>query len=141
MSYTKPVQTPFAANLQPNEFVVTLDTGDNVAIVASMSVEPNTGNPVCQVSARAVDGTGLTRTDAVGQSITSGWSHTSNPTELATLGSVGALQTQCMRAVLGETTTLWNDPIHQTTLATVSIRTNLTSAAHAGPVTDISALL
>lgn len=141
MSYTKPNQSPFAANLQANEAVVTLDTGDDVAISAVMSVEPNTGNAVCQVAARVVDATGLTRNDAVGQPIQSGWSHTSNPAEMATLGTVSALQTQCMLAVLGEPTTLWSDPIHQTTLVSVSIRTNLASAAHAGSVADVISLL
>jgi hypothetical protein len=143
MSYTKPVQTPFAPNLVESEFVVLLDSGDFVAISAAMSVEPNSGNAVCQVSARAVDAAGLTRMDAATppQPISSGWSHMSNPDEIAATGSIGEIQKQCMLAVLGEPTTLWGDPIHSTTLVSVSIRTNLGSAAHAGPVTDLSTLL
>jgi len=88
MSYTKPDQTPYAAHISPSEFVVRLDTGDDVAISAVMSVEPNTGNANCAVAARVVNADGTSRLDAMGQPIESGWSHTTNPTELATVGSV-----------------------------------------------------
>ncbi|MGH8160291.1 MAG: hypothetical protein ACREPQ_19435 [Rhodanobacter sp.] len=143
MAYTKPVQTPFAANLQPHEFVVQLDTGDYVAVDAEMSVEPNTGNPAVMVSARAVDATGMTRNDSgtPPMPIASAFSHTSNQTELAALGGVNALQLQACLAVLGETTTIWNDSVHASVMENASIRTNLASAAHAGPVTDLSTLL
>lgn len=141
MPYTKPDQTPFTA-LQPNETVVTLDTGDNVAVRCESSVEPNSGNPAVAAFARAVDATGTDKLDGAGHPIKSAFSHCSNPTELASIGGASALQKLAMMAVLGESTTpLWQDPIHATVLENASIRTNITAAAHAGPVTNPGALL
>lgn len=56
-----------------------------------MSVEPNTGNANCEVAARQVNQDGTSKLDAMGQPITSGWSHTTNPIELANVGSVQSL--------------------------------------------------
>jgi len=142
MAYTKPDQTPFAANLTDHEFVVTLDTGDNIAVRCDATVQANSGNPVVQVFARVVDGTGADRIDSVGQSINSGFSHTSNTGEIATLGGVAVLQKLCVMAVLGEPTSpMWGDPLHATMLQNASIRTNLASAAHAGPVTNLATII
>lgn len=141
MSYTKPSQAPFT-QLQPNETVVTLDSGDNVAVRCESSVEPNSGNPAVAAGARVVDATGADKLDGNGQPIHSSFSHCSNPTELAQVGGAAALQKLALLAVLGESTApLWQDPIHASVLANASIRTNLAAAAHAGPVTDPGALL
>jgi hypothetical protein len=141
MSYTKPDQTPFTA-LQPNETVVTLDAGDTVAVRCESSVEPNSGNPAVAAWARVVDATGADRLDGMGQAIQSAFSHCSNPTELAQVGGAAQLQKLALMAVLGESTApLWQDAIHATVLENASIRTNITAAAHAGPVTDPGALL
>ncbi|KZC23552.1 hypothetical protein RHOFW104T7_13195 [Rhodanobacter thiooxydans] len=141
MSYTKPDQAPFTV-LQPNETVVTLDTGDNVAVRCESSVEPNSGNPAVAAFARVVDTTGADKLDGAGQPIKSAFTHCSNPTEVENVGGASALQKLAMLAVLGESTApLWQDPIHATVLENASIRTNITAAAHAGPVTDPGALL
>jgi hypothetical protein len=141
MPYTKPNQATFTA-LQPNETVVTLDTGDNVAVRCESSVEPNSGNPAVTAWARVVDATGADKLDGLGEPIQSAFSHCSNPTELASVGGAPALQKLALLAVLGESTApLWQDPIHASVLANASIRTNLTAAAHAGPVADPGALL
>jgi hypothetical protein len=141
MAYTKPSQTPFTA-LQPNETVVTLDTGDNVAVRCESSVEPNSGNPAVTAWARVVDATGADKLDGAGQPIKSAFGHCSNPTELATLGGAAALQKLVLLAVLGESTApLWQDPNHASVLENASIRTNIVAAAHAGPVADPGALL
>lgn len=141
MSYTKPSQTTFT-QLQPNETVVTLDTGDNVAVRCESSVEPNSGNPAVAAWARVVDAVGADKLDGAGQPIQSSFSHCSNPTEMASVGGAAALQKVAVMAVLGESTApLWQDPIHASVLQNASIRTNLASAAHAGPVTDLGALL
>jgi hypothetical protein len=141
MSYTKPVQTPFV-NLQPHEFVVTLDTAQNVAVRVESSVEPTSGNPVVSAWGRVVDATGIDKPDGVGQPIYTAFSHCSNPTEQSSVGGAAGLQKAALMAVLGESTApLWTDPIHATMLQNASIRTNIASAASAGPVTLPGALL
>lgn len=142
MSYTKPDQTPFTANLVDHETVVTLDSGQAVAVRCECSVEPNSGNPAVSAFARAVDASGVSTMDGTGQPIATSFSHCSCPGEVDNLGGVGVLQKLAIMAVLGEPTSpLWQDPIHATVLQNASIRTNLTSAASAGPVTDLGALL
>jgi hypothetical protein len=142
MPYTKPDQTPFTANLTDHETVVTLDTGEYVAVRCEGSVEPNSGNPAVVASARVVGADGAASLDAAGKPIQSHFSHCSNPTELEAVGGACALQRIAVMAVLGESTApLWQDPIHATVLENASIRTNLASAAHAGPVTDLATLL
>jgi hypothetical protein len=142
MAYTKPDQIPFAGNLAPDEFVVTLDSGQSVAVRAEGSVEPTSGNPVCAAWARVVNGDGTNAVDAAGQPMETAFCHTSNPTELAELGGAAVLQKIMLMAVLGESTApFWQDPIHASVLQNASIRTNIASAAHAGPVTDLSSLL
>lgn len=140
MAYTKPDQTPFT-KIEPNEFVVTLDTGQNVAVSVSVSVLDNSGNPALMAAARVVQADGSNELDANGDPIASAFAHTSNPTEMATLGGMPQLQTQMLLAVLGEPVTIWNDPIHATVMENASIRTNIATAAHAGPVTNPGALL
>jgi hypothetical protein len=140
MSYTKPDQSPFTPNLIPGELVVQLDTGDFVAITANMLIESNSGNPACVVSARAVDSTGLTRS-VNNAPITSEWCHTTSLDEINQLGGVATVQKECMLAILGEPTTIWDDPIHLGTISIVSIRNNLMSAKHAGVVMDVGNLL
>lgn len=142
MSYTKPDQTPFAANLTDHETVVLLDTGQAVAVRCECSVEPNTGNLAVAAAARVVNPDGSNWLDNAGQPCESGFSHCSNPAELTSLGGAAALQKLVSMAVLGESTApLWQDPLHASTLQTASIRTNIASAAHAGPVTGLGALL
>jgi hypothetical protein len=142
MPYTKPDQTPFATHLQDHETVVTLDSGQHVAVRCESTVEPNSGNPAVAAWARAINDDGTDALDGTGSPIKSAFSHCSNPVELAQLGGASALQRVAVMAVLGEPTApLWQDPIHATMLENASIRTNLASAAHAGPVTDLAALI
>ena len=142
MAYTKPDQTPFAANLNDNEIVVTLDSGQNIAVRCECSVEPNSGNPVCKAFARVVDATGANALDSMGEPMLASFGHTSSAAELDELGGMPALQKIAIMAVLGESTApLFQDPIHATELLNWSIRTNIAAAAHAGPVTDLGSLL
>lgn len=141
MSYSKPDQTPFAANLTDHEVVVQLDSGDYVAVCCACSVEPSSGNAVIKAAARVVDGTGADALDADGGAMKTSFSHTSSPQEASELG-IPALQKISMMAVLGESTApMFQDPIHAVELINWSIRTNIASSAHAGPVTDPGALL
>lgn len=140
MSYTKPNQTSFT-KLLPNEFVVTLDSGQNVAVAVSVQVEDNSGNPALMATARVVASDGTSEPDANGNSIQSAFTHTSNPTEVTQAGGMAAIQKQMLLAVLGEPVTIWTDPIHATVLENASIRTNIATAAHAGPVADPGSLL
>ena len=142
MSYTKPVQAPFAANLAPDEFVVTLDTGENIAVRCSTTVTNNTGYAALIPQARQVDASGMTVLDANGHPIVSEFGCNASPADIALAGSMAALQKLAIMGVLGEPTApLWDDPIHTTMLANASIRTTIASAAHAGPVADLGALL
>jgi hypothetical protein len=142
MAYTKPDQTPFSANLKDHEWVVTLDTGQNVAVCCEMSVEPNSGNPVVSACARVVNVDGTTAVDGIGKTMESTFPHTSTVQEVGEVGGVTALQKIALMAVLGESTApLFTDPIHSTELLNWSIRTNIASAAHAGPVADLGSLL
>ncbi|MBS0200668.1 MAG: hypothetical protein JSR70_09480 [Proteobacteria bacterium] len=149
MAYTKPAQAAFAANLAAGEFVVTLDTGQSVAVHVCLEVEPNTGNPVVKAAARVVNADGTDYHDASGNPIKTGFGHTSSSQEMATLGGTGstqaqqvaALTKQAYLAVLGEPTQLWGDPIHTGPMQDASIRVNIASHANAGTVTNAGGIL
>jgi len=133
MAYT--VMSPQPAGLHAGEIAVTLDTGDHVAVSAVCGIESNTGNPSIVSGARVINTDGTDKLDATGQAITSGFSQVTNQTEISLAGSMSAVQKCVLLAVLGESTApLWQDAIHATELQNASIRTNLASAAHAGPV-------
>jgi|GEM_PF-3249623 len=140
MAYTKPDQTPFT-KLQPNEFVVTLDSGQNVAVAVSVWTEDTSANPSLVSAARVVQADGSNQLDANNDPIRSAFTHTSNATELANVGGMANLQKQMLLAVLGEATTLWSDPIHTTDMQNASIRASITTAGHAGPVASPGSLL
>ncbi len=142
MSYTKLDPTPFAANLAAGEVVVQLDTGDDVAVRATISVQDQTGLPAMQAWARAVNPDGTTRTGPDGSPIQCSMSHRMTAEELAAVsGAAGALKL-AIAAVLGEPTTpLWTDPIFTTVLQDWSIRTNLSTATHWGSVTDLASVI
>lgn len=143
MSYTVVTDpSPFAANLQPEELVVQLDTGDHVAVRVSAGMDAASGNPVLKAWARAVNADGTTRLGPNGEPLQSAMSHTMSAAELSAVGSIGAALRIAARAVLGEDTApLWTDPIHATPLQDWSIRSNLATAAHWGPVADLGSLL
>lgn len=139
MSYT--LKSPQPTGLQPNETAVSLDTGDEVAVAAVCSVAANSGCPVIAATARVINADGTDKLDAQGKPINSAFQHTSCQEEVAAVGSMAAVQKCVLMAVLGESTTpLWTDPSAATMLSNASIRTAITSAAHAGPV-DAGALL
>lgn len=139
MSYTR--VSPQPSGLQPNETAVTLDTGDHVAVAAVCSVATNSGCPVIAATARVISTEGTNKLDAQGKPINSAFQHTSCSEEVATVGSMAAVQKCVLMAVLGEPTTpLWTDPSAATMLSNASIRTAIASAVHAGPV-DSGALL
>lgn len=139
MNYS--VMSPQPSGLQPNETAVTLDTGDNVAVLAVCGVQDGSGNVAITAAARVINADGTDKLDANGQPVKSGFSHGTNPTEVAAAGNIQAVQKCVLMAILGESTSpLWQDAIHATTLEGASIRTAIASAAHAGPV-DTSALL
>ena len=136
MAYTKPTQTPFQANLDAstNEFVVQLsDTLNYVAVSCVTSIEPSSGNPVFKGRARVVNADGSSKLDSNGDRIESTFSHMSNVSEMTSLGGADAVSKQCLLAVLGEATSVWNDPIHATDMGNASIRNTLASVPHTGP--------
>lgn len=138
--YSKFNPTGFA--LSEHETVVKLDTGELIAVAVEGFVEPHSGNPVVAATARVVNEGGNAVLDANGQPIRSAFRHTSNPHEVEAVGGIDALRRILLMAVLGENTApLWVDPIHSTVLEHASIRTNLASAAHAGPVKNVATLL
>lgn len=133
MTYS--VTSPQPSGLQPGETVVTLDTGDNVAVAANSSLQANSGCPVIAVTARAIDATGATRKAPCGALIQSAFQHTSCQAEIDSSGGMATVQKCCLLAVLGEPTApLWTDPLHATMLSNASIRTALATAAAGGPV-------
>lgn len=139
MSYA--VISPQPAGLQPGETAVTLDTGDHVAVSAVCGVQDGSGNVSVTAAARVINADATGKLDANGKAITSGFSHSTNPTEEASVGGIAGVQKCVLLAVLGESTApLWQDPIHATVLQNASIRTAIASAAHAGPVNTASLL-
>ena len=144
MAYTKPTQTPFAANLQPNEFVVTLDTGETVAVCAMAKRIP--GNRITvDAAARQVGSDGSTILDANGHAVTSSLSHAFTGEDV-TAYTAPTLIKECMLLVLGEPTLVFGatpglPPLDPSAVLSYSIRHAISSAAHAGPVTDAGALL
>ena len=151
MTYT--VQSPQSVGLQPDETAITLDTGASVAVCAQ--VDRNHGNTVAITShARQIDTMGATMVDANGHPIQSDASHQFQPEIVATY-TLPALTKEMLRLVLGEPPTLFVEPATTPTatsapaltpidpgvLSAWSIRNAITSAAHAGPVTDAAALL
>lgn len=133
MPYTKPLRTAFAAKLRhPEETVVTLDSGENVAVLVVLSVEPNTGNTVVKVSTRMVERDGETSVDGNGEPIESGYSHNASEVEIAQMGGIDALVKQVTLVALGEPSTLLAEPIHTEARRHASIRPNIASAKAAG---------
>lgn len=143
MTYTKPDQAPYAANLLPGEFVVLLTPeNDLVAARAVSSVEPNTGQVVVKAYARAVEPDGTTRRDANGQPIASDFSFTADTETVNLLGGPSGLQRKMLLTVLGEDVlAAWPAPPAPDALEHASIRVTLASAAIAGPTEDPGALL
>lgn len=139
MSYT--VMNPQPSKLQSNETGVTLDTGDDVAVAAVCSVAENSGSPVIAATARVIDADGTDKLDAQGQPIKAAFQHTTCQQEITQVGNMADVQKCVLMAVLGEPTSpLWTDPSCAQMLADASIRTNIASASHAGPV-NVGALL
>lgn len=133
MSYTK--TDPQPPGLGVNETAVTLDSGQIIAVQATCSVTANSGNPVINATARQIDASGNQVDDANGQPIQAAFSHAAVQSEITLCGSISALQKCVLMAVLGEPTApLWTDPSAGQMLSDASIRTNIASAAHAGPV-------
>ena len=140
MGYSKPVQSKFPKrDAADKAFVVTLDSGENVAVWVVSSVEPNTGNLVAQAGARVVTADGSDLLDAAGQTIESGYSFTSNPTFLASVGGPAAFQKLMLMTVMGEPAN-WPHALTQDVLDHASIRTNIKAAASSGAA-DPSTLL
>lgn len=139
--YTKIPQTAFT-KVQPGEYVLKLDTDDMVAVSVIVAVEENTGNPTFAARARAVNADGSSKVDGTGSAIESGFTHTSNSTELAAMGGMQGMQKIVALAVLGEDTgSFLSDTVHQTVKDNASIRINLASAKAAGTVTNLDTFL
>lgn len=114
---------------------VQLDSGDYVAVAAKTVVQANTGNPVITAVARAINSDGTDRLDAIGQLMQSQFTHAATQDDITACGSIPDTQKRVLLAVLGEDTSpLWQDPSSAIMLRNASIRTNIDSAAHAGPV-------
>jgi hypothetical protein len=140
MSYTKPSQVLFAANLSADEFVVQLDTLQYVAVSAIASVEGNTGNTAIVARARVVLADGKPFVDAVGERAETAYPRSADTANLALIGGIEQFKKLMLLTVLGENPA-WPHTLDQTVQDHVSIRTNIASAAHAGPVTNAATLL
>lgn len=140
MTYTKPAQTAFADNLKPGEFVVQLDQGEFVAVSATGTVEPNSGNTVMEASARVVNADGSEYLDANGSPIKTHYSFSCDMDGINAIGGMVEFQKKMLLTVLGEDA-LWTNPPHQDVLDHASIRTNIAAADQAGPVTNILSIL
>jgi len=140
MTYTKPNQSQFAPNLEANEFVVQLDQGEFVAVSATASVEPNSGNTVMEARAIVVNADGTIYLDANGKEIKTVYTFSCDMDGINTIGGMAEFQRKMLLTVLGEDAGWPNTP-HQDVLDHASIRTNLAAADHAGPVSDILSLL
>lgn len=143
MAYTKIAdQTPFAANLQPNEIVVRLDMGAKVALRADINVQRLSGVASINGFARVVKADGSNFLDPQGNPVTASVSHTTSTAQVQQIGSIKGVVKLCFMALLGEPTDpLWLDPIHAEFLDHASIRTTIANAQSAGPVTDASTIL
>lgn len=144
MPYTKPDQTPFAANLAPDEFVVTLDTGQNVA-VRSESARLAGNTLEVKAAARQVDATGVTLDDGNGHLIQSSMAHSFDVGTVTTYGAP-ALTKDCLLLVLGEPTLVFGatpglPPMDASARDAYSIRHAIAAAAHAGTTANLGAML
>src|SRR5436190_24253085 len=123
--YSKPDQKQFrmaagadekseaVEGIEPGEFVVQLDTGEFVAVIAQTFIVAESGNPAIHARARVVNADGSVGRDANGDPIQTGFSHSTNQVELESLGGIAEVQRLVLLAVLGEPASqLWGDPIH-----------------------------
>lgn len=151
MAYTKPAQTGYAANLQPGEFVVKLDTTPiaPVAVMCLGSVDPNTGNLALYAYARVVKADGSDYLDVNNHPIKTSFTKSLDRAGVAALGGAANFRKLMMLTVAGEdvnggTNQLglkWINPLPQDTIDHANIRANIASAADAAANTDPSALL
>ncbi|GAC1627666.1 MAG: hypothetical protein NVS9B10_16910 [Nevskia sp.] len=127
MAYRK-VSIP---NLDSHEHAVLLDSGEYVALWAERrTVE---GNRIAyKIRARAVSAEGVGLTDGHGEPISATLSHTAPASK-----PVSAEMAACVAAILGETQTGWHPDAHGEFLESVSIRSAIVAAAHAGVVSDL----
>lgn len=144
MSYLKPLQTTFAANLMPDEFVVTLDTGQNVA-VCSQSARLAGNTLQVTAAARQVDAAGLTLDDGNGHLIQSSMAHSFDVASVTAYGAP-ALTKDCLLLVLGEPTVVFGatpglPPMDASARDAYSIRHAIAAATHAGATANLGAML
>ncbi|MDE1988906.1 MAG: hypothetical protein KGI82_00420 [Betaproteobacteria bacterium] len=133
MAYT--LINPSTIPLQPNEVQFTLDTGQSVAVRARVSRLGN-GSTAFDADARVLDAKGETALDGNGHPIQSSARFT---LDAATANSVTptAAKKDAVLLVLGET------PLVLTSFSkgqteSWSLRSAISAAAHAGPVTDLA---
>lgn len=144
MAYLKPLQTPFAANLVNDEFVVTLDTGEHVAVCSSsMRVAGNTLE--VHAAARQVDLTGVTVNDDNGHPVQTSMQH-QFPVAEVTIYGAPALTKDCLLLALGEPTLVFGatpglPPMDISARDAYSIRHAIAAAAHAGTTANLGAML
>lgn len=136
MAYT--LNNPPTIPLQAHEVQVTLDTGQIVAVCARASRLGN-GSTAFEADARVLTPTGATEADANGHAIKSGCRFTLDAATTNSVTPQAALKDATL-LVLGET------PLVLTSFgagqhASWSIRSAIAAAAHAGPVTDLAAVL
>lgn len=136
MAYT--LNNPPTIPLQAHEVQVTLDTGQIVAVCARASRLGN-GSTAFEADARVLTPTGATEADANGHAIKSGCRFTLDAATTNSVTPQAALKDATL-LVLGET------PLVLTSFgagqhASWSIRSAISAAAHAGPVTHLENLL
>jgi hypothetical protein len=139
MSYT--IASPQPAGLNPGETAVMLDSGEIIAVSATVTPQANNAPSFVSAVARQVNADGSAMMDAAGQPITTEFKATPS-TEVANDPiTFAAAKKDCLMAVLGEPLTgPLSDPIHANAIANCSIRNRIAALAIAGPV-DAGALL
>lgn len=143
MSYSVIQSQP---GLQDGETAVQLDSGDYIAVGVDIRRCTIEQSPTYYVTARAINPSdGSTKLDPHGAEIKTSATHKTNDTELAALTENGVIK-ECVLLALGEPPTLDGSgnpviPWSQELRDSASVRRAISSAAIAGPVQDLAAIL
>jgi hypothetical protein len=140
MSYT--IVSPATIPVGKDESQITLDTGQSVGLGVHVTRMPGGGSAVL-AAARQLEPDGTTTLDANGHPITSACSHAFDATTVAGQ-TLPACAKDCALLALGEPPVLFGaslPALDPSVIASYSIRNAIASAAHAGAVSNLGALL
>ena len=140
MSYT--IVSPTTIQVGKDEAQITLDTGQSVGLGVHVTRMPGGGSAVL-AAARQLEPDGTTTLDANGHPIISGCSHAFDAITVAGQ-TLSACAKDCALLALGEPPVLFGaslPALDPSVVASYSIRNAIASAAHAGAVSNLGALL